>query len=128
EGVVAGAWRRAAVAGEATRDHRVVGRRRLDPRLPVVAGAGHAVDQQQDRAGARLDEVQRLAVGLDGPRPRLGHAESRHFACHGWNLPSKAVEVSQRGGSVADFNTVALWQTLPKTPPTRTGRPAARWS
>ena len=108
ERVVAAAGRRGAVAGQVGGDHGVVARQRLDHRFPVLAGAGHAVDQQQDRPGAGFDEVDRAAVDVDRPRSRLGHAQTSHFACHGGNVPAKAVEVSQRRESVTDSNTVAL--------------------
>ena len=63
ERVVAAAGRREAVAGEVRGDHRVAQGQRLDHRLPVLGGPGHAVDQQQQRAGAGLGVADRRGRG-----------------------------------------------------------------
>ena len=56
ERVVAAAGLGGAVAGQVGGDHGVVAGQRLDHLAPVLAGPGHAVDQQQHRplAGRRV--------------------------------------------------------------------------
>ena len=100
EAVVAAARLRFAVAGEIRRDHGVVERQRLDHRIPVARRPGHAVDEQHERALARLQIADGAAVDGD----RLNGREACIDLWHGHiGTPSGGGRDTTSG----DFNTVA---------------------
>ena len=124
ERVVAAARRRSAVAGKSgaitvwfIASGSITGSQ--------GAGAGHAVDQQQDGAGTRFDEVHGAAVDLDRPGPCLGHAQPRHLACHGRNVPTEAVEVSQERGFCDRFQYCRAVNDAPQAASPQSDRPPA---